>query len=219
MNRRVRALPLSLALAALALTGCGGGDDAPTDAAGSSASATTSATTSPTRAASSTPAAEPPSESAAATAPVETAEPVETTGPEPDQTPVAEAAGEADVQEFFRTGGQCIADVWSSSLPATDELHQQVIDYCAAHQLGDWSHGYDPMDPENMGGGTAEPRRAGEETPAADENGYVGPSDEYYDYSGYVAPGFEYQVGSECFDPTLGRCKSSGEIQSENLGR
>ena len=43
----------------------------------------------------------------------------------------------------------------------------------------------------------------------------MGPSREYYSYEGYVEPGFEYQVGSECFDPALGRCKTSGEIQSE----
>lgn len=49
----------------------------------------------------------------------------------------------------------------------------------------------------------------------ADENGYVGPSDAYYGYEGYVEPGFEYQVGSECFDAALGRCKTSGEIQAE----
>lgn len=52
----------------------------------------------------------------------------------------------------------------------------------------------------------------------ADENGYVGPSDAYYGYEGYVEPGFEYQVGSECFDAALGRCKTSGEIQAEGLG-
>lgn len=47
--------------------------------------------------------------------------------------------------------------------------------------------------------------------------GYVGPSDEYYSYEGYVEPGFEYQVGTECFDPALGRCKMSGEIQAEHF--
>ncbi|MBO4144906.1 MULTISPECIES: hypothetical protein [Kocuria] len=57
----------------------------------------------------------------------------------------------------------------------------------------------------------------GYQRPEADENGYVGPSKEFYDYKGYVEPGFEYQVGSECFDPSLGRCKTSGEIQSEYM--
>ena len=57
----------------------------------------------------------------------------------------------------------------------------------------------------------------GYQRPAANANGYVGPSEEYYSYNGYVQPGFEYQVGSECFDPALGRCKSSGEVQSEWL--
>lgn len=62
------------------------------------------------------------------------------------------------------------------------------------------------------------PKQAnGYQRPAANANGYVGPSEEYYSYKGYVQPGFEYQVGSECFDPALGRCKSSGEVQSEWL--
>jgi hypothetical protein len=52
---------------------------------------------------------------------------------------------------------------------------------------------------------------------AEGDTGYVGPSEEYYGYEGYVEPGFEYQVGSECFDATLGRCKSSGEIQAEHM--
>jgi hypothetical protein len=58
----------------------------------------------------------------------------------------------------------------------------------------------------------------GYQRPEPDANGHVGPSEEYYNYDGYVAPGFEYQVGSDCFDVALGRCKSSGEIQAENLG-
>jgi hypothetical protein len=49
------------------------------------------------------------------------------------------------------------------------------------------------------------------------DTSYVGPSEDYYGYEGYVEPGFEYQVGSECFDATLGRCKSSGEIQAEHM--
>ncbi|WHF23706.1 hypothetical protein QJS66_05295 [Kocuria rhizophila] len=58
------------------------------------------------------------------------------------------------------------------------------------------------------------------EKPDGDANGYVGTiSDEYYDYDGYVARGYEYQVGVRVLDPGLGRCKTSGEIQSENLER
>ena len=60
-----------------------------------------------------------------------------------------------------------------------------------------------------------EPDPAGGSTES--DTGYVGPSEEYYGYEGYVEPGFEYQVGSDCFDANLGRCKSSGEIQAEHM--
>lgn len=104
-------------------------------------------------------------------------------------------------------------------MPHTDALQQKVIDYCSAHQLGNWAGGADPIDPSHYGGGQSQTGESGYQKPDVDENGYVGPSKEYYGYSGYVAPGFEYQVGSECFDVTLGRCKTSGEIQTENLGK
>lgn len=208
MNRRARALAVPFALAALALTGCGGGNDAQ-NTASPSASMSTSSASSRTATASSTP------EASASN----TAESSETSAPEEAKTQAAAPAGDGEVQQVFQTGGQCIADVWSSSLPYTDALHQQVIDFCSSHQLGDWSHGYDPMDPKNMGGGQSETDESGYQKPDADESGYVGPSKEYYGYTGYVAPGFEYQVGSKCFDASLGRCKTSGEIQTENLGK
>ncbi|WP_145009500.1 hypothetical protein [Kocuria salsicia] len=75
-----------------------------------------------------------------------------------------------------------------------------VQDYCASQESADNST-----------------ESNGHQRPEADENGYVGPSEEYYSYEGYVEPGFEYQVGSECFEPSLGRCKTSGEIQSEYM--
>ena len=46
-------------------------------------------------------------------------------------------------------------------MPYTDALHQKVIDYCAANQLGDWAHGVDPMDPKNYG---TPPRHAAEKS-------------------------------------------------------
>ena len=206
MARRVTTLVLPVALVALALAGCG--SEKPSNDVTSPSPSSTSATPTPSVSRTATPSA------AAAAAPEETEEPVtEDTAPAQANA----AAGDGEVQQFFQTGGQCVSDVWSSSMPHTDALQQKVIDYCAANQLGDWAHGVDPMDPKNYGGGNGESNAPTYEKPDADANGYVGPSDEYYDYDGYVAPGFEYQVGSECFDPGLGRCKTSGEIQSENL--
>lgn len=144
MIRRAPALAAVLTLAALTLTGCGG-DDAPTETASPSASPT-SASPSPTRSAT-------PTETAATEAAPAPTETVATPEAAPPQNP----AGDDEVQRFFQTGGQCISDVWSSSMPHTDALQQKVIDYCSAHQLGDWAHGVDPMDPKNYGGGQSEP--------------------------------------------------------------
>lgn len=207
MNPRASALILPVALAAFVLTGCGSGNTSGESA--SPSASTASATPSPSTSTS----------LEAASEPVETpAEPVASVPADAAPTQDTAAAEDGEVEQFFQTGGQCISDVWSSSMPHTDALQQKVIDYCATNQLGDWANGVDPMDPKNYGGG-GESNGSTYEKPDADENGYVGPSNEYYDYDGYVAPGFEYQVGSECFDPALGRCKTSGEIQSENLDK
>lgn len=146
MIRRAPALTAVLTLAALTLTGCGGGDT-PKETTSASAS-TTSASPSPTESAT-------PTETATST-PAATPEPTETAA-EVEAAPTAAPAGDDEVQRFFQTGGQCISDVWSSSMPHTDALQQKVIDYCSAHQLGDWAHGVDPMDPKNYGGGQSEP--------------------------------------------------------------
>lgn len=144
MFRRAPALAAVLTLATLTLTGCGGGDE-PKGTASPSAS-TTSASPSPTKSATPT--------EAATSDPAP--EPTETS-PAAEAAPAQEPAGADDVQQFFETGGQCISDVWSSSMPYTEALQQKVIDYCSAHQLGDWAHGVDPMDPKNYGGGQSEP--------------------------------------------------------------
>lgn len=150
----------ALAIAVLALAGCG---DAPSPQPSPSASSSSSSPTpSASASASSTPS---PTASASPSAPAEpepvnssaapVAEPPAAPAPEAPEQPGPEAGG-GGVQEFFQTGGRCISDVWSSSLPYTESLHQQVIDYCAANKLGDWSHGIDPMDPRNYGGGESE---------------------------------------------------------------
>lgn len=161
MNRRITALVLPVTLAAFALTGCGGGD-APKETASPSVSATSafpsaskSPSATPTETATSTPAATP--------------EPTETaTEAEAAPTQAAAPAGDDEVQQFFQTGGQCISDVWSSSMPHTDALQQKVIDYCAANQLGDWANGVDPMDPKNYGDGAQEPAAKSEAEKAED---------------------------------------------------
>lgn len=104
------------------------------------------------------------------------------------------------LEEFFNNGGACQSGYFPMG-PPTDEVLAEINAYCAQNS------GY-----------ASGPAADGYVRPQPDANGYVGPSDQYYDYQGYVAPGFEYQVGSECFDPALGRCKTSGEIQMENLG-
>lgn len=157
MNRRITALVLPVTLAALTLTGCGGGDT-PKETPSASAS-TTSASPSPTESAT-------PTETATST-PAATPEPTETAA-EVEAAPTAAPAGDDEVQQFFQTGGQCISDVWSSSMPHTDALQQKVIDYCAANQLGDWANGVDPMDPKNYGDGAQEPAAKSEAEKAED---------------------------------------------------
>ena len=140
----------------LALTACGSQspapDESPSQSPSATATATAVATPSTTKSPTATPSKSATEEPTAAAETPATAE--QTSAPEaapaepPTQAP-PQAAGTVD--QYFQTGGRCISDVWSSTLEYTDALHQQVIDYCAANKLGDWSHGIDPMDPKNYG--------------------------------------------------------------------
>lgn len=129
----------------------------------------------------------------------------------------------AEAQAFFDAGGACNSDTFPTGAPSP-ELMAELQTICAA-QAGD-QPGYAgpgsidnyPMYPDT----TDQTDYATEDgsvyqRPEADADGYVGPSEEYYGYNGYVEPGFEYQVGSECFDADLGRCKTSGELQLEYM--
>lgn len=196
---------VSLALLTLALSGCGSNDE--TAPAESPSSASSSLSASPTETASATPTPTPTTTSSAS----ESGEP-SAAAPSDEPTGGSEGSGSAiggppmdqdgrttSLNEFLASGGRCASDYFPAG-PLTDEAMAEVQDYCASQ--------------ENPAEAT-EPN--GHQRPEADENGYVGPSKEFYDYEGYVEPGFEYQVGSECFEPSLGRCKTSGEIQSEYM--
>lgn len=87
----------------------------------------------------------------------------------PQPTVPPQAAETSNLERFFQTGGQCISDVWSSSIPYNETLHQQVINYCATNKLGDWSYGIDPMDPKNYGASPANSAPAQEAPNAAEE--------------------------------------------------
>lgn len=189
---------IPLALAALALNGCGSNNTAPAELP-SSTSSSPSATPSETAGAS-------PSVSESPLPQPTNAEPTSPAGDllegsEDSGTAVGGPSAENDgrttsLSEFLSSGGKCFSDYFPAG-PLTDEAMAEVLDYCASQSTGTEPNGY--------------------QRPEADENGYVGPSEEYYNYDGYVEPGFEYQVGSECFEPSLGRCKTSGEIQSEHM--
>ncbi|WP_426118453.1 hypothetical protein [Kocuria sp. LHG3120] len=170
----------------LALAGCSG--DAPEGARetfSASPTASARATPAPTKAA-------PPRPSASAT---------EARAPEVTEEPAHDVAAPLVVDdgltislaEFLNSGGVCNSDYFPAG-PPTEAAIAEIQTHCA---------NVFPTD-EN-----------GYKRPEADAHGYVGPSEEYGSYDGFVEPGFEYQVGSECFEPALGRCKSSGEIQSE----
>ncbi|RKQ36135.1 hypothetical protein C1C97_000145 [Kocuria tytonis] len=88
------------------------------------------------------------------------------------------------------SGGVCGSDVFPAG-PPTEKALADIQNHCGTMTV--------PGNPDQRQGG----------------NGQAGPSQEY---RGYVAPGFDYQVGSPCFDPTLDRCRTSGEIQSEHTG-
>lgn len=154
-----------------------------------------------------TPSASPKASVSATSAPTKTASPRPSTSA--TATPAPEGAeGTADdvaapltiddgmtisLAEFLNSGGVCSSDYFPAG-PPTEVALAEIQTHCA---------NVFPTDED------------GYERPEVDANGYVGPSEEHGSYDGFVEPGFEYQVGSECFDPVLGRCKSSGEIQSE----
>lgn len=154
---------------ALVLVGCGQGQDTteePEQSAASTASASASSsapTATPTKTAASSPSvtAETPTPGAAAP---EQAAPADQ--PTAEAEPDAAAPESNPVAQFFQTGGTCTSDVWSSSIPYTRQLQQQVVEYCAANKLGDWGYGIDPMDPKNYGGDQSEPEEKSASTEA-----------------------------------------------------
>ena len=214
------------ALLSLALAGCSGDDaEAPADSASASASASET-TPSPSARSSASPTSDPSDEASApaesAPAPAPTAEEAPADAPAEDGA-AASAGMSADAQAFFDAGGACESDTFPTGTPSP-ELMAELQSICAA-QAGDQPGYAGPgsIDGYPMDLGAADDSAAsgqgsdGYQRPEADADGYVGPSDEYYGYDGYVEPGFEYQVGSECFDADLGRCKTSGEIQTEYM--
>lgn len=78
---------------------------------------------------------------------------------------LAEAPGitEAAIlfQQYRDGGGSCTSSTWDSSLEYTEEAWQAMVSECDAHDLGDWAHGNDPLDPERSAQGTS----AGEDAP------------------------------------------------------
>lgn len=222
--RKRPVLLCTAALLSLALAGCSGGDDAES-ASDSSTSSAPETTSSPSATSSTTPSAEASEE---ATAPVEPAPAAPTAAEAPVDAPAeADAASSsgmsAEAQAFFDAGGACNSDTFPTGAPSP-ELMAELQTICAA-QAGD-QPGYAgpgsidnyPMYPDTTDQTDyATDDGSGYQRPEADADGYVGPSEEYYGYNGYVEPGFEYQVGSECFDADLGRCKTSGELQLEHM--
>lgn len=221
--RKRPVLLCTAALLSLALAGCSGGNDAEstTEPSASSAPETTPSSSATS---STTPSAEPSDEASAAAEP--TAAPTAEEAPveAPAETDAAASSGmSADAQAFFAAGGTCNSDTFPTGAPSP-ELMAELQAICAA-QAGD-QPGYAgpgsidnyPMYPDTTDQTDyATDDGSGYQRPEADADGYVGPSDEYYAYDGYVEPGFEYQVGSECFDADLGRCKTSGELQLEHM--
>lgn len=142
----------ALAVIPLALTACGGGStthpSSPTPSASASASASPSKSATPSSTSASATPTEGPTVEATAAAPEPTAaaaaEPTQAT-PAPAQAPEAPAAD--PLQQFFATGGQCISDVWTSSMPYDAALLQQIYAYCDANDLGDWADGQDAAHP------------------------------------------------------------------------
>ena len=158
MTTRTRGFA-ALALLPLALSACGGGDDATDTSRSASASASPSMSARPAAASASATPAEAPTTAATESAPVapETTEAVATEpaqaaeAPDPEQVQTQQSAA-ATVQSYFANGGGCIADVWKEdAAPYSPELAEQVYAYCSANRLGDWASGVDPRDPANLG--------------------------------------------------------------------
>lgn len=221
--RKRPVLLCTAALLSLALAGCSGGDDAesPSESSTSTAPETTS---SPSATSSTTPSAEPSEEATTPAEPAPAPTAAETPVDAPAEADAAASSGmSAEAQAFFDAGGACNSDTFPTGAPSP-ELMAELQTICAA-QAGD-QPGYAgpgsidnyPMYPDTTDQTDyATDDGSGYQRPEADADGYVGPSDEYYGYNGYVEPGFEYQVGSECFDADLGRCKTSGELQTEYM--
>ncbi|WP_269928576.1 hypothetical protein [Kocuria massiliensis] len=69
----------------------------------------------------------------------------------PSPTASAAGVGSDQLTEYFNTGGACISDVWNSSVPYSEALYQEMVQYCSAHQQGDWANGADPLDTSQYG--------------------------------------------------------------------
>lgn len=215
-----------LTLLALTLAGCSGSDEATPE--GSSSPSSASASTQPDERAGQTATADSLTTAGASSSPgrsTETAAPTETAPPSEgaDADPVDsnEHALSPAALAHFTSGGACYSDYFPAGAPSPDVL-AEIQDYCATTDVSAWDlqdgapnpFGI-PDPPQDVPGATGDD--GGYQRPAPDANGYVGPSEEYDGYDGYVEPGFEYQVGSQCFDADLGRCKTSGELQTKHL--
>lgn len=144
-----------IALTALVLTGCGTNNE---DAASPSQSPSRSTSSSSASATSTSPSPSqsPSSESPASPETTATETPVQAINPPADQpvateTPVSaipeydpNAAQQLTVEDFINTGGKCISDAWTSTLPFDAELFEKVKMYCDTNDLGDWAGGNDP---------------------------------------------------------------------------
>lgn len=200
-----------LTLLALTLAGCSGSDEATPEGSSSPPSSASAST-------------QPDEREGQTAAPTETAPPSE--GADADPVDSNEYALSPAALAHFTSGGACYSDDFPAGAPSPDVL-AEIQDYCATTDVSAWDlqdgapnpFGI-PDPPQDVPGATGDdgaPADGGYQRPAPDANGYVGPSEEYDGYDGYVEPGFEYQVGSQCFDADLGRCKTSGELQTEHL--
>lgn len=164
-------LPLA-ALTALVLTGCGNNssDEPVAPSSSASSSSSSSPSPSPSRSESATASETPTSPATVDQAPADSEQPVPVAPvtPEVTETPVqainppaeqpvatetpVSAIPEYDpnaprpltVEDFLNTGGRCISDVWTSTLPYDAELFEKVKMYCDTNDLGDWTNGNDP---------------------------------------------------------------------------
>lgn len=157
---RIRAFIPVLAIAALALAGCSQGDDSSDSSSSSNPSPSSSSSpASPSTSSTSASSSEAPSDSSSETpseAPSESSDPSDAPSQQPaDDSAQPEAgAGGASPQlnQYLQNGGGCTSDVWNeSAAPYSEALHNELVQYCSANQLGDWAGGVDPMNPENYG--------------------------------------------------------------------